>query len=520
VLAGSKNIKTSLLSDYPKTIEKIILISVDAADSRHLGLYGYYRKTSPNIDLISNDGIWFKYCITPSNWTGTSLSSMFTSKYYTNLKVTKKGYTTPDRSPTLTKILKDNGFKTFIIREDNYRVNKLPEINRGVDKHILINDDELKTKSAKALISKHKKIFLFLHYSAPHAHYDIHDGVKIFGNSDVDKYDNELAYVDREIGRLIDFLKSKKLYQDTLIIITSDHGEMFSHGYKYHGGSLYNPEIMVPLFFKGLGKKNSVFYQKVSSIDIFPTILNLLNIPPPEDINGVSLLPLIYLNQYYRERIILSEVKLIVKKRALIYDNLKVMVYKDNIFKIFDIDNDYKETNNLLKNQFQAGEEIIDIAKYAGLFRNQLKPEIPRLEKNKKLDIKREYISSTNIKTLWEKRLAKKSNLKLKNNSQLFLAARNQGDWAEISFLSLENCTGNLNIAFTTSPNYGIIQLYLNHEKKRIPIDLYSKKLGINNVLLKDVSVKKGENSFRIKVIGKNNNSKKFYFGIDYMSFK
>jgi hypothetical protein len=111
--------------------------------------------------------------------------------------------------------------------------------------------------------------------------------------NDINLYDGEINYLDTELGKLFELLKERKLYDDLVIVIVSDHGEQFmEHGEVRHGKLLFNEELHVPLMIKTGRAKDSgrEIDQTVSTIDILPTLLDLLGQAKPETLPGVSLL--------------------------------------------------------------------------------------------------------------------------------------------------------------------------------------------------------------------------------------
>jgi arylsulfatase A-like enzyme len=149
------------------------------------------------------------------------------------------------------------------------------------------------------------RVFLFLHYMDPHDPYLAHpyDGTGYARASNQnpdptlaatfsDLYDGEVRYLDEHLGQLFDWLKAEGLYDDALIVLTSDHGEEFQeHGGWWHGQTLYQEQIAVPLIVKAPGgaRAGAVVTDLARSLDIAPTILDLADVPIPEVMMGQSL---------------------------------------------------------------------------------------------------------------------------------------------------------------------------------------------------------------------------------------
>jgi len=133
------------------------------------------------------------------------------------------------------------------------------------------------------------------------------------------RYDGEIRYLDDELGRVFAHLKSSGLYQRALIVVIADHGEQFKeHGRKQHGNALHNEEIHVPFLVRDplCGRPAGVDERVVSTVDLFPTILGQLGIPPPPgQADGLSVFAD---ERIAARRSVLSEIRRITDQRALI----------------------------------------------------------------------------------------------------------------------------------------------------------------------------------------------------------
>ena len=319
----------------------IVLITIDALRADHLSCYGYERKTSPNIDEIANKGVLFKNAIAPCSWTAPSMVSLITAVYPINHGVTsyinwrkeeqgKDNHTIyeqesfSDELVTLSEVLKRQGYTTFCVAS-NLQINDKLGFARGFDYFKCLpalpapSVNEI-VYSWESFIQQADKYFLWLHYIDPHAPYfprnpwiddytsDIgkilnfsefslgkhlefyhkpttdNGAIDIVENS-LAHYDSEINYADFFIGEIIRKFEFKK---NTLLIITSDHGEeFFDHGSAGHGKDLYQEKLHVPLIVKlpfNSEKRTVVHY--TSLIDIMPSILYLLNINLPQSHPG------------------------------------------------------------------------------------------------------------------------------------------------------------------------------------------------------------------------------------------
>src|SRR5207248_166980 len=137
-----------------------------------------------------------------------------------------------------------------------------------------------------------KKFFLWMHLYDPHSPY--RPPVPYADQYKDHPYDGEIAFADAQVGRLIHFLKMKNLYQNTLIVLSGDHGESLGeHGEKTHGFFIYNATLHVPLLIHlPGGSAPNVVPAVVNLADLMPTVLQVLKVDIPSLVQGRNLLPL------------------------------------------------------------------------------------------------------------------------------------------------------------------------------------------------------------------------------------
>ena len=300
--------------DGDKDIRGIILISIDTLRADHLGCYEYSRNTSPNIDDLAAEGILFNHVVSPIPYTLPAHCSMMTgtNPYYHQVH-DNLNFRLDDSNITLAELLKSNGFVTGAII-GAFALDGLFGLDQGFDTY----DDDINADEQIAKLSPFtserkadevtelaqrwlnengsEKFFLFVHYYDVHHPYQWHDDTAFkypfLVPSFKDAYDSEIAYTDGYVGKIIDTLKQRGLYDSSLIVVVGDHGESLTeHKEATHGFFVYHSSIHVPLVVKvpGLSRKvrnNDV----VGIIDIVPTICHLLGIEPPEAVEGRSLL--------------------------------------------------------------------------------------------------------------------------------------------------------------------------------------------------------------------------------------
>jgi arylsulfatase A-like enzyme/tetratricopeptide (TPR) repeat protein len=286
-----------------RPIRNVILISIDTCRADYLSCYGYSRKTTPNIDAIADAATLFENVISPVPLTLPAHCSMMTGTIPPHHGVHDNDNDWLNGSNvTLAEVLKENGFataafvSTFVLDSqyaidqgfDTYYDNFDPQPSRlGVYERRA----DLTTRLTLDWLDSHSddRFFLFVHYYDPHTAYEPPEP---FASKFSDNlYAGEIAYTDHYIGNLIEKLKSLGIFDSSLVIITSDHGEMLGeHGEDEHGYFIYQSALKVPLIFKLPGqRKPQRVKEAVGLVDIAPTVCSLLGIAPPEPLHGRDL---------------------------------------------------------------------------------------------------------------------------------------------------------------------------------------------------------------------------------------
>jgi len=157
------------------------------------------------------------------------------------------------------------------------------------------NAQELSKKACDFLTTRRaqtKPFFLWMHFIEPHNPYVAAPGAPTFGKRPIDKYDAEVAFVDQQLGVILKALRDAGRGDDTIVVVTADHGEEFGeHGGEFHGRTVYNEVMHVPLLIHDPGAPAQVVTTPVSLVDIAPTVLGLAGLPAPAGMNGRSLAP-------------------------------------------------------------------------------------------------------------------------------------------------------------------------------------------------------------------------------------
>jgi len=320
----------------------IILITVDTLRADHLYGYGNNKIYTPNIDKLIKEGALFTRAKSQTPSTFPSHASLLTSAYPRTHGIRANGSykINFDRIKYLNKILKEKGYKTagivsmdaLITNIANYEDFDFHDDMRGTATNVRWERRSNETNEIVLnwLMQNYtSKFFLWIHYFDPHTPYKpLAPYDKIYQPSDpnqrwnynipkekikkllrldnntnpdyyISQYNGEITFNDKSIGEVIKFLKEKKIYDNTFIILTADHGESFGEHeeiYFAHTWRLYTPFIHVPLIFKfpkAYEPAKKIITNITEGVDVAPTILSYLNIKIPPEFEGKSLFTLI-----------------------------------------------------------------------------------------------------------------------------------------------------------------------------------------------------------------------------------
>ena len=340
-----------------------LLITIDTLRADRLSCYGSQEVKTPNIDSLAQNGVLFSRAFAHATTTLASHTNIL-------LGVTPLYHGVHDNSNfivrkeflNLAKWLKDHGYSTgafvgafpldsrfgltqgFDIYDDNYGTQGPLELTFVERKAEVVVD-----KALAWLKNQKNPWFLWVHCFDPHQPYNPPEPFKTQYRDH--PYDGEVAYVDSVLARLFSDLKEKKMEENTLIIFTADHGESLGeHGESTHGYFAYNATLWVPLIISFPGLKPGRVEQDVSHIDIFPTACDLLRLPKPRSLQGISLLPLTQGKEMASRDIYFESLTAYCNRgwaplRGFIEGNEKYM--DSPIPEFYDLAKDFNELNNL-----------------------------------------------------------------------------------------------------------------------------------------------------------------------------
>jgi arylsulfatase A-like enzyme len=339
----------------PESPKHVVLIVVDTLRADHLSTYGYGLPTSPHLDQLTDGGVRFERAFAQSSWTAPSMVSLMTGCY-----LGEERLSLPKSLPVIAELFHDAGYATGafihnpIINSDNgfergfdtFNCPKASDHNNPIKGYPVV-------EPAAEWINVHAKedTFTYVHYSDPHSPYgpqseerqnwmknppalstEIEHHLRTYTAQPGERlaqiepsieqirvsiagYNDDVVQSDLRIGQIIDKLKEHGLYEDAVIIVTSDHGEglwtredswngslrrqkrakgrpisLYNLMKKGHGIHLHKELIHIPLILKAPEVQRGTVNSAVEGVDLFPTLLELCGLPLPTSLQGHSLL--------------------------------------------------------------------------------------------------------------------------------------------------------------------------------------------------------------------------------------
>lgn len=362
----------------------VLLVTLDTTRADHLGCYGYGRDTSPELDAFAKGAVVFDLAYSTSSWTLPAHASLFTGRFPTShgARFDADGplllsQAIPDdpvaravranplaaSDPTLAELLRDAGYRTGAVVAGPWMM-RVFGLDRGFDHY---DDENIGSRagrdgsevSQRAIefldASTDAPFFLFLNYFDPHMPYTPPDEFRDLFVSEGEKadavalYDAEIRYMDQQLGRVLDHLKATGKADDTLIVVTADHGELLGeHGRYRHGHTLFEEDIRVPLILKFprgelLPTRSNA---PVQLTDVMPIVLGRLGLPGPEGLGRHTTRPQIFAEVYP-----LKAASNAGHWRVLRVGPFKLHLNSDRHHLLYNLDEDPREEHNLAAEQ-------------------------------------------------------------------------------------------------------------------------------------------------------------------------
>ncbi len=333
----------------PSAPPSIVLISLDTLRADHLSVYGYPKPTSPGLDAFASGAVRFASAHAQATGTIPSHLSLLSSLLPPHFRITRDdGSNTnqpatrlrlPDAVQTLAEALREQGYETLALTDggtmaprygfsqgfDRYEINRprgLPRILEALPGWL-----EQRGRLAETPAADEPPLFLFLHSFDIHEPYDapepfarsfssgsfqdflqtrgyppvpraLSPRARALGPEDLAEveglYDNGIAWADDSVAKLFRLLDAHDLFEDSIVVVLSDHGDEFlEHGGFNHGRTVYQELVHVPLLLRLPGGRHGgrVLEEPVALVDVAPTLLEAAGLPIPASFQGLSLLP-------------------------------------------------------------------------------------------------------------------------------------------------------------------------------------------------------------------------------------
>ncbi|HWP64731.1 MAG TPA: sulfatase [Candidatus Limnocylindria bacterium] len=334
------------VATLPAGAPHVLLIMVDTLRADHLGAFGSTRVKTPHIDRLAADGTRYTRAFAQASWTRPSVATILTGLYPSSHGAVHKADTLRDGVITLAEAMAAGGYRTVgfpnnvnVTASFNFqqgfgefhylapslffgaseeaaklslysmlRLVRERFLSRSINVYNYYQPAEAVTEVVTRWLDglqPGERFFLYAHYMDPHDPYMVHpfngEGYARVALPNPppemaerlrEVYEGEVAYLDQHLGVLFDDLRRRGLYDQTLIVLTADHGEEFhEHGGWWHGTTLYDEQTNVPLVVKpaGGGARGAVVDELVTTLDIAPTVLTAAGLPVPPAMQGHAL---------------------------------------------------------------------------------------------------------------------------------------------------------------------------------------------------------------------------------------
>jgi len=402
----------------------VIMIALDTLRADHMSCYKYGLETTPKIDELAKDGVLFEECIAPAIPTHPGYTTIFTGVNPLRHGVVCHvgSHVLPYEIPLISQIFYKEGFLTVAV--DNLTATKASWFSRGYEYYIFSGGTtvlsggykitgEITTRKALRFLNlwkegrfDRKPLFMFIHYWDPHAPYFppppfrgtfyqpskkarpikalmmktvwgrnlLKEWVgKLIEERD-DKsyldslYDDEILYVDKQVSEIISWLKDVELYDETIVVITADHGELLGeHNIFYDHHGLYEGDIHVPLIIKSPNLPRNVRVKGlVAHEDIAPTILQLLGIKTDIRFDGKSLVEAVHRGESRRKFVVSLENTRMTKRSIRTRDWKLIQTMRPDVYgypaghlELYNLEKDPEEKENLAGSEEEILKEMV-----------------------------------------------------------------------------------------------------------------------------------------------------------------
>jgi arylsulfatase len=331
----------------PPAPRLFVLITVDTLRADYLGAYGSDRGLTPNLDALADESVVFTAAYSATSLTLPSISALLTGRYPEELGLINNESAVPDDVPSLAATLRQHGWRTAAV-VSNFVLRASSGLAAGFD----VYDDDFPQREAvrswperiaadttdaflgtldACTDGRTTPCFVWVHYQDPHGPYTppagerdlrlahergLEDGVRRLplqetgdsGRGAIPRYQYlngqreiafyragyaaEVAYMDREVGRLLDGLRERGFDRNAVVVFSADHGEALGEGDYWfsHGEHLLDAFVRVPLMVRAPALRPAQRDDLVAAVDLYPTMLSLLGVTPETPLRGRDLL--------------------------------------------------------------------------------------------------------------------------------------------------------------------------------------------------------------------------------------
>jgi arylsulfatase A-like enzyme len=359
------------LTAAPKTNtpRNVLLLTIDSLRA-DMPWTGYSRAIAPNLTQLAEQSVVYTNEYALSSYTAKSVAGFLSSRYPSTLY--RSGYffaSYPKSDTFLAEVLSEHGVLTTAWHAHMYfrgvgldqgfttwqfvpGIIFDPETDNSITSQLMT---ELGIKLLSKPESTGKQFFAWAHYMDPHDQYNKHPEAPNFGNKNRDRYDSEVFYTDLWLGKLLNFARSQPWWKDTVVIVSADHGEAFGeHGFYKHAFEIWDVLTRVPLLVSGAGITPRRISERRSHIDLAPTILDLMGVPPEPAFMGKTFAPELFGAKPDNREPILSELtedSHNPPRRAVIQGDYKLIVIKERKFMLFNLSRDPGEETDLAETE-------------------------------------------------------------------------------------------------------------------------------------------------------------------------
>jgi arylsulfatase A-like enzyme len=365
----------------------VVVISIDSLRA-DMPWNGYSRPIAPRLTDLEKRATDFTHAYAISSYTAMSLGGFLGGRLPSELSRSGYFFGTYRNDTFFPRVLQKAGVRTMALMAHGYF--RSAGFDRGFDDWRIVpgitfdpNTDRDITSPQSERISEQMlgdaandngRFFFWVHFLDPHDLYMHHEDID-WGRKDRDRYDGEVTFTDRYVGKLLDFIGTKSWGSRTVVIVTADHGEEFGeHHMARHGFEIWETLVRVPLLIVAPGAPPRRIDLARSAIDLAPTILDFFGIAPDAAFEGRSLVDEVY-GGPTEPRDVVVDLPMTSdsgRRRALIHGSYKLMCFDNDTYcKLFALDSDPMEQSPVTK-----GEQYQEMVTRYRAIRRQIK-EVP-----------------------------------------------------------------------------------------------------------------------------------------------